>query len=340
MEHDFEANFFTLLEFLDVGSRLEIESVCVRTTAQPQEIICKQGDHAHCVYIVVEGVVEALTHSPDGQQTRSVAYMGRGDFFSELAVLTGHPCMATVRACEDTQLLQIEKMAFLSLLEKIPKMGAYFTRNLARRLHKTATEAHVDVYSLDLAGNLRHFDLLAIFQAIARMGSSGELHLNNSANEIVGRFFFREGRADHARFIHLEGLEAIWQSFEQSNADGTFTFQIAEHPSLPFNEKYLIKLPCSDLITQGIIRRNAYEALPEPLRKMEGSLGRLSQSLAWIDPETKPLAEHIWELIARRPQALDSLWRRVNYSSLTFLEAVRQLVSTGQAEILTTAPSE
>ena len=87
-------------------------------------------------------------------------------------------------------------------------------------------------------------------------------------------------------------------------------------------------------------RRNAYEALPEPLRKMEGSLGRLSQSLAWIDPETKPLAEHIWELIARRPQALDSLWRRVNYSSLTFLEAVRQLVSTGQAEILTTAPSE
>src|SRR5277367_1304136 len=107
-------------------------------------------------------------------------------------------------------------MVFLNLLEKIPKMGAYFSRNLARRLHQTATEAHLNVYELDLSGNLRHFDLLTIFRAITGMGRSGELHLHNSANELIGSFFFREGRIEHARFVHLEGIEAIWQGFVQS----------------------------------------------------------------------------------------------------------------------------
>jgi len=339
MEYNFEANFFTLLELLDVGSRLEIEAVCTRKSVRSQEIISKQGEQAHTVYIVAEGVVEALTHSPDGQQTRSVAYLGRGDFFCDLAVLTGHPCVATVRACEETQLLQIEKMAFLSLLEKIPKMGAYFSRNLARRLHKTATEAHLNVFSRDLAGNLRHFDLLTVFQAITHMGSSGELHLNNSANEIIGSFFFREGRAEHARFVHLEGIEAIWQGFAQSATDGTFTFQVVDQPGVPFNEEHRIELTSPDLLTQGVMRRDAYQALPEPLRQMEGSLSRLTQSLVWTELETQGLAERIWELIAKRPQPLASLWRRINYSSLTFLKVVSQLLSTGQAELLVTIAS-
>jgi len=341
MESNFESNFFTLLEFLDAGSRLEIDGVCTRKTVQPQEIIYAQGDEANKVYIVALGVVEAFTHSPDGEQTRSLGFMGRGDFFGDLAVLTGQPRLAAVRACEETQLLQIEKLAFLHLLEKIPKMGAYFTRNLARRLHKTSTEANLDVYSLDLMGNLRHFDLLTIFQAITSMGRSGELRLHNSANEIIGSFFFREGRAEHARFVHLEGVEAIWQGFVQSATDGTFAFQVVDQPGAPFNEERRIELASSDLLMQGVMRRDAYYALPEPLRQMEGSLSRLTESLVWTEPETQDLAERIWELIAKRPQPLASLWRRLNYSSPTFLEAVSRLVSTGQAELsVAPAPEE
>src|SRR5271155_516529 len=190
MEHSFEANFFTLLEMLDVGSRLQIEGVCTQRSAAAHEIIYKQGDPPDSIYIVASGVVEALTQSPDGLQSRSVGFMGRGDFFGDLAVLTGQPRLAMVRACEETKLLHIEKMAFLQLLDKIPKLGAYFTRNLARRLYKTSTQAHLAVYSLDLSGNLRHFDLLTIFQAITSMGRSGELQLNNSAYELIGSFFF------------------------------------------------------------------------------------------------------------------------------------------------------
>jgi CRP-like cAMP-binding protein len=339
MANNFEANFFTLLEFLDPGSRLEVEAACTRESVPPNEIIYAQGDETHSIYIVQTGVVEALTQSPDGQQSRSVGVMGRGDFFGDLGVLTGQNRLATIRSCEPTELLRIEKLAFLHLLEKIPKMGAYFSRNLARRLHETSTVAHLNVYTLDLSGNLRHFDLLTIFQAITSMGRSGELHLNDSANELIGSFFFREGRVEHARFVHLEGIEAIWQGFVESCTDGSFTFRVMDQPTAVFNEAHRIELGCTDLLIQGVTRRDVYHALPEALRQMEARLSRLTETLVWTEPETQTLAGAIWEFMARRPQPLASLWRRVNYSSLTFLEVINQLLITGQAELsMTPAP--
>jgi len=338
MESNFESNFFTLLELLDAGSRLEIDAACAHKSFRHGEIIYKQGEQSTSVYIVAAGVVEVITESPDGRQTRSVGFMGRGDFFGDLAVLTGHPRLGTARACEDAQLLQIEKLAFQQLLEKIPKMGAYFTRNLARRLHKTSTQAHLNIYSLDLTGNLHTFDLLTIFQAITSTGRSGELHLNNSANEIIGSFFFREGRAVHARFVHLEGVEAIWQGLLQSATEGTFTFQVIDNPLLPYDEENRIELGSSDLLIQGVMRRDAYEALPEALRRMEGSLGARFDATAGTDVQPGAPAARLLELVAKRPQPLASLWRRVNYSALTFLEAVNELIHSGHAEWLN-APS-
>jgi CRP-like cAMP-binding protein len=340
MEHNFEANFFTLLEFLDTSSRLEIDAACTRKSVQPNEIIYAQGDPSNSIYIVETGVVEALTQSPDGQQSRSVGFMRRGDFFGDLGILTSHPRLATIRACEPSDLLQIEKLAYIHLLDKVPKFAAYFARNLARRLHETSTQAHLKVYSIDLSGNLRHFDLLTIFQAITNMDRTGELQINNSGNELIGSFFFREGHVEHARFIHLEGIQAVWEGFMQSCTDGNFTFRVLEQPSVPFNEVYRIELGCTDLLIQGVTRRDVYKALPESLRQMEGRLSRITEALIWTQPETEGLANRLWELIARRPQPLASIWRRINYSSLTFLEVVHQLVITGQAELLMTPEPE
>jgi CRP-like cAMP-binding protein len=334
METNFESNFFTLLEFIDPGSRLEINGACTKLAVEPNELIYGQGDAADAIYIVASGVVEALTFSPDGQRTRTVGIMGRGDFFGELGVLTAHPRMAAVRALEPTALLRIEKLTFLNLLEKVPKMAAYFTRNLARRLHKTSTEAHLSVFDLDLMGNLRHFDLLTIFQAITSMGRTGELRISNASNELIGSFFFREGRAEQARFVHLEGIEAVWEGFVQSATDGTFVFHAKEKAIAPGADEHHIGLACTDLLIQGCTRRDAYHALPEELRQMQGRLGRLVETLYWEDPASQILADRVWELLAKRPQPLASLWRRVNYSSLSFLEVVSAMLKSGQAEWL------
>jgi len=334
MEHDFEANFFTLHSLLDTASRIEIDSVCKKLSYEADEVIYQQGEEAHAVFIVASGVVEALTHSPDGKQTRSLAYMRKGDFFGDLGVLTAQSRLATVRTCEPTQVLQIEKLMFVRLIDKIPKLGAYFARNLARRLHKTSSEAQLDTYLLDLGGNLQHFDLLIIFQAITSANHSGELRLNNASNELIGSFFFRQGRVEFARFAHLEGVEAVWQGFLDSATEGAFSFRVGMKPTLPFNKEYKIDIDSTDLLMQGVSKRDAYLAIDATLRKMPGKLHRKAELLRWSEEETSTLAGRIWELISKRPQPLDSLWRRLNYSSLAFLQVVGELLRSRQAELV------
>jgi CRP-like cAMP-binding protein len=334
MEHDFEANFFTLLALLDPGSRIEIEGAWKKLSIKPDQLIYQQGSDADAIYIIASGVVEAMTHSPDGKQTRSVAFMSKGEFFGDLGILTNHPRLAAIRACEPTQIYKIEKLKFVQLLDKIPKLGAYFARNLAKRLHKTSSEAYQNIFSIDLAGNLQHFDLLTIFQAITSTGRSGELRLNNAANDLIGSFFFYQGRVVHARFTHLEGLEAVWQGFAESTTDGTFSFRVMEQPVLPFNDAHKIELDATDLLMQGVTRRDDYNAIPEDLRKMECRIARKTEALQWTDPEKAAVADRVWEMIAKRPQHLENMWRRMTISALTFLEVVIALVQTGQAELL------
>src|SRR5271170_3325447 len=209
---------------------------------EPGHVVYQQGDPADAVYVVVSGAVEAVTFSPDGKQSRSVAVMSRGEFFGDLAVFTNNPRLAMVRTREKAEVLRIGKSDFLGLMKTVPALGFYFSINLARRLHNTSTEAHHSVYAIDLSGNLRRFDLLIIVQAISGMGHTGELRLNNSANELLGSFFFREGRVEHARFGHLLGLEAIWQGFVESASEGTFNFRSVAQPAAPFPEKYKIDI--------------------------------------------------------------------------------------------------
>jgi CRP-like cAMP-binding protein len=334
MAADFESNFFTLLELLDQGSRLEVEGVCTKITVPPNEVLYKQGDPSNSVYIVSSGRVEAFTQSPDGRMTRSIGFMGKGEFFGDLGVLTNHERLGSIRTCEPSKLLQIEKLAFVRMLEKVPKMGAYFSRNLARRLHYTSTQAHVNVYSVDLAGNLQHFDMLTIFQPIIGRQRSGELHLHNAGNEIVGSFFFRLGRIERARYFHLVGAEALWQAFVPASSEGTFIFRAMDEPAMQFADETRIEIEGPDLLKYGAACHEAIGALPENLRLMNGRLNRVAESLSWTDEGTQPLADRIWELIAKRPQTLDSLWRRLNVSSLSFLQTVSVLVDTAQAEVL------
>jgi hypothetical protein len=219
-------------------------------------------------------------------------------------------------------------------------MGAYFSRNLARRLYKTATQAEATAYTVDLSGNLRHFDLLIIFHTLLNAKNTGELQLNNSSNELIGSFFFRDGHAENARFIHLEGLEAVWQAFIQSGTDGTFTFRVASEPALPFHAEHQITLSTDDLLTQGLAHREAYEALPESLRRMEENLHPVAAVLTWSDSPTAPLATQIWEFIAKRPQPLASLWRRLDCSAIVFLQIVNEMTAAHQAELVPATATE
>jgi len=325
-------SFLDLLDDLDAASRKSIDDACARLTLVPKEIIYHQGEPADAVYIVALGVVEAVTFSPDKKQSRTVAMMSQGEFFGDLAVFTDHARLATVRARESSEVWRIGKDEFLQLMKTIPELGLFFSQILAQRLYHTSTEAHHNVYAIDLNGNLQRFDLLTIVQAITGMGHTGELRLNNSANELLGSFFFRHGKVEYARFGSLLGLEAIWQGFIESTSEGTFNFRSIEKPTTPFAECDKIDMESTSLLLEGVGKRDTYQGFPKPLRDLEGSLARLSEKLEWTNEENKVLAEKVWEVIPY-PQPLTTLRKLLNVSAISFLEVVMEMGMNGQAEL-------
>lgn len=79
------------------------------------EIIMKQGDKGSSAFIIEEGRVEIVLERPDGALVQ-VGTRGKGSIIGEMAIVDDSPRVATVKAIEDCELLEITKEDFSSRL--------------------------------------------------------------------------------------------------------------------------------------------------------------------------------------------------------------------------------
>lgn len=98
------------------------------------EIILTEGTPGDVMYLIEWGRVEVLSKT-DGRQ-RVLAVLGEGDFFGEMALLTGNPRSATVRAVTDVDLLALHQPDFDELVLKYPTLAVTLGRVLSQRLKR------------------------------------------------------------------------------------------------------------------------------------------------------------------------------------------------------------
>jgi cAMP-dependent protein kinase regulator len=75
---------------------------------QAGEVVVKEGDPGTSMFVVLEGRV-AVAREAEGQERRIVEQLGAGEFFGELALLTGTPRTASVVALEDAVVLELSQ---------------------------------------------------------------------------------------------------------------------------------------------------------------------------------------------------------------------------------------
>jgi len=75
------------------------------------EVIFNQGDPGDGLYIILQGRVRIATTDSFGRE-RVLAFYGPGEFFGDMAVLTGAPRSASATASSDARLLQLRKDDF------------------------------------------------------------------------------------------------------------------------------------------------------------------------------------------------------------------------------------
>ena len=88
----------------------------------PGEMIVAEGEPGGSLFALVEGSVEVLRTLKSGRR-RTVAFLGEGDFFGEMALLSDVPRLASVRAFEPTAALELTRERLERIAREHPSVS-------------------------------------------------------------------------------------------------------------------------------------------------------------------------------------------------------------------------
>jgi len=107
-------------------------------TYRDGERLFEKGDEGDAAYIVVNGEVEVLVPSDGTEQT--VATLGKGELFGEMAVLCDQSRTTAIAAKTDLEVLRLDRDVVLNLMREFPAITLELVRILGRRLERTTRE--------------------------------------------------------------------------------------------------------------------------------------------------------------------------------------------------------
>ena len=117
-------------EISEIASVLETVDVAAGT------VVFRERDPGVDMYIIQTGAVRIVSEGPSGQ---TIAELGTGDVFGEMALITGFPRSASAIASTDARLWRLEKDRFDTLIRSYPSLSVTLSRVLSQRVRRTAT---------------------------------------------------------------------------------------------------------------------------------------------------------------------------------------------------------
>jgi CRP-like cAMP-binding protein len=108
-----------------------VRDALVREVPEGSRLVT-HGDKATAAYFILEGEAAAGIPEADGGY-RGLSTMGAGDFFGEIAALTGSPRTADVVATQPSTLLEVPAEALRSVME-VPEVNKLLLSTLTERL--------------------------------------------------------------------------------------------------------------------------------------------------------------------------------------------------------------
>jgi CRP-like cAMP-binding protein len=96
------------------------------------EVMMRQGERADSAYVILEGEVEILVKTRNGEVP--IAKQGTNAVMGEMGVICDAPRSATVRALGPVRALRISGDVFLKLACESPQRALYVMRQLSDRL--------------------------------------------------------------------------------------------------------------------------------------------------------------------------------------------------------------
>ena len=150
------------------GAELEaLSHECEQLSFGRGERVVHQGDPGDAMYVILAGTA-IVTIADETKSEREVARLARGEFFGEMALLTGEPRSASVTAVDDLDVVVVHKQALESMLHKRPGLAQEMAEivearkqglRAVRDLQASTPERRAEVQraSGELLGRIRRF---------------------------------------------------------------------------------------------------------------------------------------------------------------------------------------
>lgn len=204
---------FSFFKALEEDSLKDIiSSTSMRKYPKGQTVLLR-GQQGASMFIILDGKVELLNAKGE-----SFSYLGMGEIFGEMSLLSGNPVSVTVKAIEPLKVLVVNAADFQQILVRYPFLQMAFTRLLVQRLAAISSEKPTS--AAGISGRLTEISAAELFQMFHENMKSGKIDLKLPNGK--ARVLFQDGEVVFAQCNAQQGVEAFYAILKEK--DGTFTF--------------------------------------------------------------------------------------------------------------------
>ncbi len=141
---------------------------------EPGQWLFREHEPGDAMYVVRAGRLEIV----DEATGAVIRELGRGDAVGELALVTGSPRSASVRAARATDVIAIDQTDFEELLHSLPALSLALTRSLGRQLRDTRAPAPTARPRPTTVALIALDTRIPLPRLAARLGAALEAHLS------------------------------------------------------------------------------------------------------------------------------------------------------------------
>jgi CRP-like cAMP-binding protein len=174
-------------------------------------VIFNAGDQGDSFYVIKEGTVNVYITAPDSDEKVILSNLSKGDYFGEMALLTGEPRSASVETASNVSLIRLEKDGFEQLLEKDPKISISISHLISQRLMQANLEraASEQFYrsKISPSGSLSEFPVMEVLKFCEENSLTGRLILEHDDQNADIKFL--KGNVQQINMDNLTDAEAM-----------------------------------------------------------------------------------------------------------------------------------
>jgi small-conductance mechanosensitive channel len=133
---DIREDRFELLRKIDLFSLLSSDEIAKlafglkEIELKKDEFIIRLGEAGSSMYILVEGLLNAVIIDPKDNTETNVAQLKPGSYFGEMSLMTGEPRSASICAVCDSVLFEVSKESISELLAHNPEIAETFSQKI------------------------------------------------------------------------------------------------------------------------------------------------------------------------------------------------------------------